>query len=133
MKKVIFILLAVIAAVLVIKFQSTDPFRNDNIIVTAPVMGQKIDSPLSVTGAARGPWFFEASFPIELLDGGGAVISRGLGTAQAEWMTTDFVPFIANLTFPSQISGTVGKLILRKDNPSGLPEHDDSVTILVRF
>ena len=133
MKKIIFIILAILAAILVIKFQSTDPFRNDKIIVTAPISGQKVASPLSVTGAARGPWFFEASFPVELLDQGGAVIGRGLGTAQAEWTTTEFVPFIANITFPSQPSGSIGKLILRRDNPSGLPEHDDSVTILVKF
>jgi len=52
--------------------------------------------------------------------------------AQGDWMTTEFVPFEAVLEFavPQTEFGT---LILEKDNPSGLPQNADSISIPVRF
>lgn len=92
-----------------------------------------ISSPLVVTGRARGYWFFEASFPVVLTDWDGKIIADGYATAEGEWMTEDFVPFYFTLTFDKPAYGERGTLILRKDNPSGLPEHDAAVEIPVRF
>ncbi len=47
-------------------------------------------------------------------------------------MTTEFVSFSATLTFPLPDT-TEGRLVFEKDNPSGLPEHDDQVSFPVRF
>ena len=47
-------------------------------------------------------------------------------------MTTDFVPFSVTLTFVKPATAT-GTLVLQKDNPSGLPEHDASVEMPVQF
>jgi spore germination protein GerM len=49
-----------------------------------------------------------------------------------EWMTEEYVPFEATLSFNPPQTET-GTLILSKDNPSGLPEHDDELRIPVRF
>ena len=103
------------------------------ITVDNPSNGERISSPLVVTGEARGPWYFEASFPIELRNSAGVIIYQGGAQAQGEWMTENFVPFRATLTFPAQPAGSKGTLILRKDNPSGLPERDQSVSIPVTF
>jgi hypothetical protein len=47
-------------------------------------------------------------------------------------MTEDFVPFSAILPFA--VSSTPkGRLVLEKDNPSGLPEHADELIIPVYF
>ncbi|MDO8429938.1 MAG: Gmad2 immunoglobulin-like domain-containing protein [bacterium] len=91
-----------------------------------------IKSPLIVIGFARGYWFFEASFPIKLLDGNGKEIGLAIAQAQDEWMTENFVPFKATLEFkkPATDNGTI---VLEKDNPSGLPEHADELRIPVRF
>jgi hypothetical protein len=48
-------------------------------------------------------------------------------------MTADFVPFTATLNFTKPSYGNNGFLILKKDNPSGLPEHDDALEIQVKF
>ena len=112
---------------------SATPFADSEMSVNAPVPGDTVSSPLSVTGEARGYWFFEADFPVELKDAGGATIGTGIATAQSSWMTTDFVPFIATILFPPQPSGSNGTLILRKDNPSGEPVNDDSRSISVVF
>ncbi len=94
--------------------------------------GQKISSPVTVTGQARGNWYFEASFPVKVLDNDDAVIGGGIATAQGEWMTTDYVPFSATVEFNPGTS-TQGVVVLQKDNPSGLPENDDELAIPVTF
>lgn len=106
---------------------------DDLVVVDAPLPGATISSPLTVTGRARGNWYFEASFPVVLKTAGGAVLAQAPAQAQGDWMTTDWVPFSVTLTFPSQPSGLAGVLVLEKDNPSGLPQNDDVRTIDVVF
>lgn len=109
------------------------PTPDPMIMVSVPLPGANVASPFQVTGQARGPWYFEASFPVTLKDSSGAVLVQTIAEAQSDWMTTDWVPFVATLTFPPQPAGSTGTLILRKDNPSGDPQYDDSRTIPVVF
>lgn len=102
------------------------------IRVTNIRSGQVVRSPLVIEGEARGYWFFEASFPVKLTDEAEAEVARGIAQAQSEWMTENYVPFRAELTFEKPTAGT-GFLVLEKDNPSGLPEHADELRIPVRF
>lgn len=100
-----------------------------------PRPNQTISSPLTVKGQARGFWFFEASFPVLLVDWDGRIISEGIAQADGEWMTTEFVPFTATLTFAvdKNVYSDRGAIILKKDNPSGLPENDDALEIPIKF
>ena len=104
----------------------------DLIRVTAPLPNSRISSPLTIKGEARGNWYFEASFPVKLLDGNGNQIAIIPAQAQGEWMTRDYVPFEITLIF-NQPNAPTGTLVLEKDNPSGLPEHADEFRIPVRF
>lgn len=106
--------------------------HSDAIRVTAPVANAIVTSPLAVSGDARGTWYFEASFPVELLDADRNRIAVVPAAAQGEWMTENFVPFRATLDFTPPATDT-GFLVVKKDNPSGLPEHDAHVEIPVRF
>lgn len=106
---------------------------NANITVSQPQAGEQISSPLTIKGQARGMWYFEATFPIVLTDWDGVIIAEGHAQAEDDWMTENFVPFSATLTFTKPAYGERGTLILKKDNPSGLPEHDDAVEIPIRF
>lgn len=106
---------------------------NEYITVSQPRAGDSISSPLTIKGQARGMWYFEATFPVVLTDWDGLIIAQGYAQAEGEWMTEDFVPFSATLTFTKPAYGERGTLILKKDNPSGLPEHDDAVEIPVLF
>ena len=111
-------------------------FGKSNIIrLYSPQPGQNIMSPLSIRGEARGNWFFEASFPAVLVNWDGLIIAQGIATAQSDWMTTEFVPFEATLVFTvdKKAFSNRGALILKKDNPSGLPQYDDALEIPVRF
>lgn len=105
---------------------------SDLIQVDNPRPNQKITSPLVVTGKARGQWFFEAQFPIELVDENGISLGVIPATAQGEWMTEEFVPFTASLTF-STLQTPKGKLIIRNSNASGLPENEKELVIPVEF
>ncbi|MDD2656045.1 MAG: Gmad2 immunoglobulin-like domain-containing protein [Patescibacteria group bacterium] len=105
----------------------------DKIILDNPRPNQIITSPLTITGKARGTWFFEASFPVVLTDWDGIIIAQGIATAKSDWMTEDFVPFEATLTFQTPTYKNNGSLILKKDNPSGLPEYDEALEIPVLF
>jgi len=106
--------------------------KTDLIQVTAPRPNQVVSSPLVVAGRARGRWYFEASFPVHLFDANGKELAVVPAQAQGEWMTTDFVPFKVELVF-SEPATAAGMLVLKKDNPSGLPEHEDELRIPVAF
>ena len=103
------------------------------IEVDRPVMSQTVTSPLNISGRARGYWFFEATFPIELQDASGNVIASHYAEAEGEWMTEEFVPFTAELTFPAQPAGSTGSLVLRRSNASGDPERDQELVVPVSF
>jgi len=107
--------------------------KTDLIRVDTPRPNSEITSPLAIRGEARGYWFFEASFPIVLTDWDGLIIASGIATAQEDWMTEDFVPFTAELTFEKPGYSNRGSLILQRDNPSGLPENDDALEFPVSF
>ncbi|MCJ7786739.1 GerMN domain-containing protein, partial [Patescibacteria group bacterium] len=77
-------------------------------------------------------WFFEASFPIKLVDEKGNELGIAIAQAQSDWMTEDFVPFEAELHFELPVTEK-GTLILEKDNPSGLLENADELRIPVKF
>lgn len=102
------------------------------IILDEPEAGETVSSPLVLRGKARGTWYFEATFPVELVTADGETVVGHYAEAQSDWMTEDYVPFEATLEFenPDTEEGT---LILHKANASGLPEHDDSREIQVRF
>lgn len=113
--------------------------KKDLIKITAPVPNGVIGSPLIVTGQARGPWFSEAVFPVTLTNWNGLIIAEGIGMASGNWMTEEFVSFTSTLQFVNPFTvGDLefmkrGTLILKKDNPSALPEYDDALEIPVRF
>ena len=102
--------------------------KQDLIRVRAPRPNQKVKSPMVIEGEARGTWFFEASFPIKLVDKDGNLIALAIAQAQADWMTESFVPFRTKMEY-SLATSTPATLILEKDNPSGLPQHADELRI----
>lgn len=104
----------------------------DLIVIESPLPDQVIKSPVTVRGRARGSWFFEASFPVSIVDASGEELARVPVMTAEEWMTTDFVEFSGQVTFKEPFTD-IGKIVFEKDNPSGLPEHDRKFEMPVRF
>ncbi len=107
-------------------------YKTDLVIVSTPTSGELIRSPLTVRGQARGGWYFEASFPLKVVDQNGQVIGQGLAQTSSNWMVDDFVPFTGTVTFSAPTT-QFGAIIFEKDNPSGLPEHADSTRLFIRL
>jgi Immunoglobulin-like domain of bacterial spore germination. len=104
----------------------------DLIKIYSPRPNARIASPSTISGQARGKWFFEADFPVKLFDENNNEIGRGSAQAQSDWMTEDFVEFLAVIEFDAPTTAT-GTLILEKNNPSGLPEHNNQLIVPVKF
>jgi hypothetical protein len=90
-------------------------------------------SPLKITGEVRGSWSFEATFPVILTNWDGLIIGESYATIEGDWMTSNFVPFKADIAFSKPDFDSRGYLILKKSNPSGLPGSEDSVEIPINF
>jgi hypothetical protein len=104
----------------------------DLIVVDAPLPGGVVGGVFDVMGVARGYWFFEASFPVELYDLNNSLLTTGIAQAQGDWMTEDFVPFSVSMTVPNNYTGPA-TLVLRRDNPSGEPANDASISFAVNI
>ena len=106
--------------------------KSDLIRLQTPTSGALVSSPLRVAGEARGTWYFEATFPVTLLDAEGRTLVQTYAQAKGEWMTESFVPFESELRFEAASPGA-GTLVLEKANPSGLAEHADELRIPVQL
>ena len=91
MSKIILIIIIIIVIVIIgvggyrvyqlTKTPKEEEEKADIIKVDNPKSSQAISSPLAITGQARGSWFFEASFPVNLFDDNNFLL--GAATAQA--------------------------------------------------
>ena len=101
--------------------------------VTAPRVDDLVTSPVAVAGSVTGDgWYFEATFPVKILDGDGTVLGSGPAQAQSDWMTTGTVPFAASVSFAAP-KYAIGTIVFAKDNPSGLPQNAGELRLPVRF
>jgi hypothetical protein len=66
------------------------------------------------------------------MDSNGNELAVHYAQAEGEWMTEDFVPFTAQIEFDKPDTSE-GVLILEKNNPSDLREHDAQIKTSVRF
>ncbi|MEI7512675.1 MAG: Gmad2 immunoglobulin-like domain-containing protein [Candidatus Uhrbacteria bacterium] len=108
----------------------TDRLRNVRVSHSAD---GTISNPVVITGEAR-LWYFEAVFPIDLFNTDGQRIEYDQARAKDDWMTEDWVPFEASISFSAQPTNKhTGKIVLRNDNPSGLEEEADAFEIPIRF
>lgn len=106
--------------------------KQDLIKISQPRPNDLVVNPLKVIGEARGYWYFEASFPVKIFDANNNLLGQGIAQAKSDWMTENFVPFEATIEFQEPTTQK-GILVLQKDNPSGLPEHDDELRIPIYF
>lgn len=90
----------------------------DSLRISSPIVGAMIESPVVITGEARG-WFFEGSFPISIVDENGATLTQGFASSQDDWMTDAFVPFRAELSFAPG-NAKSGAIVFSQNNPADM-------------
>ncbi len=108
--------------------ESEETEQNPKIDLISPKPNEELGQSFSIFGQARGSWYFEASFPIVLLDEARNELLTTVATAQGEWMTENFVPYSATVDLKTKYTGKAF-LVLKKDNPSGDPSYDDQIEI----
>lgn len=116
-----------------IEFETNDASGASIISIDSPVSGETVASPITVSGEARGYWFFEATASLMVTDWDGRIIGESFITADGDWMTEDFVPFSGTVEYslPTDVYSASGTIIFQKANPSGLPENDDAREVSV--
>ncbi len=105
---------------------TTAPLHTRVMVIT-PTQNAVVSKTFAISGEAPGNWYFEASFPIQVLGADNTKIGQAIAQAQSDWMTIEQVSFMAAVTVDSYTGPAT--LVLLRDNPSGLPENDDSVRI----
>jgi|GEM_PF-1827273 len=105
------------------------------IVIDEPVTEAAVDSPIVVSGQARGYWFFEATAPVTVTNWDGLIIGEGYITADGDWMTEDFVPFTGDIAYTQLVSpySATGTIIFHRANPSALPENDAAIEVTVQL
>lgn len=99
------------------------------VSVLSPGPGGSVDKTFTVTGKAPGSWFSEAQFPIQVRSANSDVIGDGTAHTDGDWQSNNSVSFTADVTINDPTYKGTARLILMRDNPSGMPENDDSVEI----
>ena len=103
----------------------------EQIKVFKPQANDLINNILVIDGEAKGNWFFEATAPFYVLDSNFSTITSGFIQAKDNWMTENFVPFHQEIKIEPKTES--GYLVLKNDNPSGLPEKDLFLMIPIKF
>ncbi len=106
--------------------------QQGDVVVFSPIKNQAVSSPVKISGKAKGTWFFEASFPVSVLDQDGTVLGIAPMQAKGEWMTEDYVPFEGEVTF-TQPKAMTGFLLFENDNPSDMPEFHKEYRLEINF
>jgi hypothetical protein len=140
--KIIFAILAVlvIAGWLFVAYEykqikapvEQNPPANAEIVVSSPSRNAEVSSPIHITGKALGSWFFEASFPVKVLDEDGTVLGQAPIKALTDWMQSGFVDFDGSVVY-SKPKGQKGALLFENDNPSGLPANHKEYRLPIIF
>lgn len=100
--------------------------------------GQKLSSPLEISGIAPREWGKDDRFVIRILGSSDNLISEGytilgVGGFENSSNSADELPFTATLFFEPQPSGTKGTVRIEKATPGLREDSIDSISIPVEF
>ena len=80
--------------------QQQPPLTEPDVVLSTLKSNDIITSPLIVEGKAKG-YFFEGSFPVELVDANGNVLVQTTADATENWMQIGYVKFQSRISFDS--------------------------------
>ncbi|MCX8094944.1 MAG: Gmad2 immunoglobulin-like domain-containing protein [Caldisericia bacterium] len=136
--KIILILIIIIILIFVLNFYQRYltlkkiKDAENLIMVEKPKPYEKIQNPVLIKGKAKGYFFFEATFPIKIIDENGNVLLTDYIETKDNWMTENFVSFekYININFGKTKRGFI---VFERANPSGLKENQFELYIPVYF
>lgn len=116
-----------------------EDYQCEEVRLTSIKPNDVINEGTEIKGEAYRSWYFEGSFPVEIIDITGKKVASG--NATGDWLSgntddlnaDDLIAFKVTFTNFAPGQAETGTLIFKKDNPSGLPENEKSCEIPVRF
>lgn len=102
------------------------------ILISSPDLSEPLVSPQKITGTIDKSFVFEGSFPFILSDTAGKILQKGTASAP-NWLDSPGLTTPFELTLKFKAATGSGTLTIAKDNPSDLPENDQSIMLPVLF
>lgn len=97
-----------------------------DVVLQNPNVTEAISPPLRIAGLAPGNWFFEGQIQGDIISESGELLDTFPLMAVGNWMTEDHVEFEGEADFNIPLDDKTVQLIIKNDNPSGLPENEKS-------
>jgi uncharacterized membrane protein YgcG len=107
---------------------------NNSIIITTPKNGDQISVPIEIAGQAKGYWFNQGLFPVQIYDTERNLVATTYAIAMGDWTQPEaFVPFKAQIdSYDNAPQKKAGHIVFKKGNlVSGLA--DNEVLVVVEF
>ncbi len=102
-----------------IEVDSARPVEGIDIRIFSPHVNGTIESPLKLTGEAKG-WFVGQKLVVQLIDEKGTVLVNAEAKASADINEEEYIPFEAVIEFDAK-NIKAGDLVFQKINPSNDP------------
>ena len=99
--------------------------------LTSPLPNSTVDCKFQIVGDMPSKWFFEGTFPYEIMVGG-KLVHEGSVQTEDDWTKKSILHFVADVDCGEKCIGD-GEIILKNENPSGLKKNEDSYTIPIKF
>lgn len=102
-----------------------------SFFLTSPQPNSEVGCNFHIAGDMPNVWFFEGSFPVEVIVNDKVVYTTHAHT-EKDWTFQGNLPFIADVNCKDKCIGS-GLIMLKRSNPSALEENNDSYAIPVTF
>jgi hypothetical protein len=90
----------------------------DDIFVTSQKPGSHISSNATVQGFARGEWFSDGRFSVDVMTPAGTSLGSGIATARGDWTTHSFTQFTATFGISPAYTGPAVITLHKGGSPS---------------
>jgi hypothetical protein len=98
-----------------------------------PTAGEKVTSPLTITGTASVAWIYQGSFPVKIIDSQSNLVAQGTAKeiVKGSWKTEDPVNF--SVTLPFSTTDSSGFLVLTANSSESGTLSPQSIQIPINF
>jgi hypothetical protein len=102
-------------------------------ILSNPTAGEKVVSPLTITGTAPAAWMYQGTFPVKIIDSQSNLVAQGTAkeTVKGSWKTEDPVNF--SVTLPFSTTDSSGFLVLTANSSVSGTLSPQSIQVPINF
>lgn len=114
-----------------IEIDSARPTEGIDIRIFSPHVNGTIESPLKITGEAKG-WFVDKKLIVQLIDESGNILVNTEAVSSADINEEEYTPFEVTIDFDAK-NVKAGDLVFQKINPSNDPSNARTFSFPIFF